>query len=134
MITIGFTNSSLRKLRTAIDQKVKQKQKELANEVVATALDVEREIKFAAPVQYGRLRASYHVKTHASRGGHNYSDNQGKSFEAKLSENVSTPLTALVGTDVEYAKYMEFKLQFMLNAAKNNKGPFEQRVKRIMKS
>lgn len=131
-LTIGFTRGSLNALKRATAAKIKEKEKELAKEVLATSLDIEREAKEDAPVLYGRLRASIHTKTHGV-SSHNYTDNTGQGFKAELIERVETPLTALVGTDVVYAKVQEYNSPFLFPAAQNNKAPFNKRVAKIMK-
>lgn len=90
-----------------IKQLLKEFPREVSKEIYNTALvDVESFMKTKTniPVDTGRLRASIHTKR-IGKPNHQYTDREGNSFNGTLTGQVSRD-EVIVGTNVEYAEYM----------------------------
>lgn len=67
---------------------------------------VEGDAKDLCTVDTGRLRNSIHTKLGGSSDAYTYKDNNGNEFSGGLA-NLGQVHTAIVGTNVEYAAYVE---------------------------
>jgi HK97 gp10 family phage protein len=74
--------------------------------IMRNARRVANEAKLLCPVNDGRLRNSIHV--HKGKGDkYSYTDNNGSTYSGALTGKTEDH-TAIVGTNVEYASYVEF--------------------------
>ena len=90
-----------------IKQLLKEFPREVSKEIYNTALvDVESFMKTKTniPVDTGRLRASIHTKR-IGKPNHQYTDREGNSYNGTITGQVSRE-QVIVGTNVEYAEYM----------------------------
>lgn len=90
-----------------INKILKQFPKRVYGEIYNTALqDVESFMKTKTniPVDTGRLRASIHTKR-PYKPSHHYQDKEGNQYNSTLTGQVSYE-NVIVGTNVEYAEYM----------------------------
>lgn len=81
-------------------------------ELTALALQLNTRIKYRTPVRTGRLRNSFHAVLPGSSDTYFYSDLHGKSFNGVLYEHPRAQdddqaIEAVVGTNVDYAIYIE---------------------------
>jgi HK97 gp10 family phage protein len=102
MATTNVRLEGMGKLRRALLTVTEEGAKAASREIVRAGLNIQREAKRAAPVDTGRLRNSIAVAEHES-------DLQ-LSIEEGPARNQIRPgmLTAVVGTNVEYAPSVEF--------------------------
>lgn len=105
MATTNVRVEGMGRLRRALLTVTEEGAKAASREIVRAGLNIQREAKRAAPVDTGRLRNSIAVAEHES-------DLQ-LSIEEGPARNQIRPgmLTAVVGTNVEYAPHVEFGTQ-----------------------
>jgi len=110
------------------------KVKALEKLITETAFRIHRlAVKPPIPVKTGRLRASIHPVFHSS-SGHKYTDKPGRAFDGTLREKPSTPLEAIVGTNVEYAFDVESRVPYLNPAFQKAKSEFDNKVNKMFKS
>jgi phage gpG-like protein len=107
MAGISLEVKGSKKTRERLRKAKRSIDQDMRSQVEATALQIERLAKKTVPVRTGRLRGSIHVL-----------ENNG--------------LDATVGTNVEYASYVEARQPYLKPAADEAKAEFEQRVNEIL--
>jgi phage gpG-like protein len=126
-ISDGEVDKVLRKLNT-MSEKVQQA---VNKEIIASAFRIDAEAKGRSPVRTGRLRSSIHIETKKTTS-HDYRDYNGKKFTGKLSVQIGDN-SAVVGTNVEYAKKMEDRDGFLSISAENERPKFIAAIKKVVK-
>ena len=120
---IEIPRSELVKFRRKIDRMTKEQAKEMQDHVNETALLIETDAKHTVPVITGRLRSSIHME----------SKNMNTNSTAGNLGGVTEDLTALVGTNVEYAASVEERKPYLEPALNGKARGFIEGIKRILK-
>jgi hypothetical protein len=83
-------------------------QRDASQTVRTVALELLRRIQMRTPVDTGRCKNSFHmVQPGTPVDVFAYADNHGKGFDGSLSDASTGDTEAVVGTDVEYAIFLE---------------------------
>lgn len=114
-VTVGVMIS--RNLKRNMDTVYKNIYKKLKKTTVEVALKhIETPAKKECRVDTGRLRSSIHTRYGNAKKAYNYKDNDNKSFDGSLTDkpdNTKTKFVCIVGTNVEYASYIEAKYPYL---------------------
>jgi phage gpG-like protein len=97
-------------VRKQLDLKGKEIDKAVKRAIDRTALaiesDAKKKLRDDGHIITGRLRASIHAEL-KSGVTNSYTDSQGRSYDGSLQKDIAAD-EAIVGTNVEYAPYIEF--------------------------
>ena len=88
-------------------------------------------------VDTGRLRASIHTRYDTTNSNYIYRDNNGELFNGSLMENPRNDLhkfQIFVGTNVEYAGYIERRFPYLLPAFESAKIYMDRKIQSILRS
>lgn len=98
---------AIEKFNAALIKYISVLQTDVSKTVAQSAFKLEAMMKRRCPVDTGRLRASIHTTLFNQTPAFSYSDKKGNTFDGSFGHAPKTALTALVGTNVEYAIYIE---------------------------
>lgn len=119
---------------------VGETQKEIRDAVLKTAFDIEKDAKELVPVDTGRLRASITVNWPDSNFAR--APLQGPVKESRPEDGIERPeavpetFNAIIGTNVEYARKVEFGIgrrpkAFLYPALASNQDKLNQRLAKV---
>ena len=117
MLNVKFDTSNLLRNLPQINEKIKERVKSALRETAM--VDVETPAKRQCRVDTGRLRASIHTE---------YFGNSGKFTIAPKHD-----LEVIVGTNVDYGRYVERRYPFLFPAFESSRSALLQRLKNALK-
>lgn len=135
MITVNLRGVA--KINRRFKKMPKQLKQKLSNTIRQTAIVyietvAKNKLTSDKHVDTGRLRASIHTEWKGNRG-FLYKDRFGKKFGGGLPGTIKDDLGCIVGTNVEYAKYVERKDSYLVYAFKKAKPILLKKVKEVLK-
>ena len=114
-VTVGVMISD--ELKRNLRNVYKDMYKEIKKTTIEVALtEIETPAKQKCRVDTGRLRASINTRYANKNANYNYRDNENKSFDGSLDEkpdNTQTRFICIVGTNTEYAPFIEAKYPYL---------------------